>query len=523
MARLPRYQESGLISADIPRLDFAASRESAGLSQAITSSLDKITEFALGKVKAEQEMKNNILGIQMRGDFESDVQKRFAELNLELNKGDLKPTDFSRIQEEVKALSGYAVELAKISPQQANGLMNSINTGGKALLAKAGDVLTKTYAVEANQKTDKTIEDTQYNLEMAYRYSDSLETIEKYEAQARAVVFASATNNPDTLQEKMERFEKARISARQSAIRDYINKSKDPILTYQQIKAGRSEDPVINEMMRSGQRNTVLDAADAAMKDYNLTVDNISKFNAERAKEIEVSWADAIRSDNQDVIKKVLSDTRMYDPSNYEKRLDQYDNTRGIFAIKDNQLLVKNLDERFADPYGSNPVTISELIKNSTQLTQPTYSKYLDRVKVYLDDRAKILRDQVSSELGTSIGSALMPDAQRKRAQAQLNAFDVALITARRENPNIDVFQWYEKNKDNILKTSGKKADTDLVTKVTGRAIKTEKGFTNAIRDAQRIGDVNAANDLQFQYQEWRDARKLNLIDDNGNKIGAAQ
>jgi hypothetical protein len=40
---------------------------------------------------------------------------------------------------------------------------------------------------------------------MAYRYSDSLETIEKYEARARAVVFASATNNPDTLQEKMER------------------------------------------------------------------------------------------------------------------------------------------------------------------------------------------------------------------------------------------------------------------------------------------------------------------------------
>jgi hypothetical protein len=274
-------------------------------------------------------------------------------------------------------------------------------------------------------------------------------------------------------------------------------------------------------MIRSGERNEVLLAADDAMKDFNTTVDNVSKFNAERAKEVEVRWADAIRSNNPAEIRKVLSETRLYDPGNYEKRLNQYDNTGGIFASRDNQLLVKNLDERLSNPFGTNPVTAQELIGNAGRLTQDTYSRYLDRIKSYSDERVKILREQVASELGTSGGSVLIPDAARKRAQLQMNAFDVAVIAARRADPNLDVFTWFEANRDKILKPAAQKADTDLATTVAGRSIKTQKGFEAAIRDAQRIGDLNQANTLQLQYQDWQDARKQGLIDENGNKVGA--
>jgi hypothetical protein len=274
-------------------------------------------------------------------------------------------------------------------------------------------------------------------------------------------------------------------------------------------------------MIRSGERNEVLLAADDAMKDFNTTIDNVSKFNAERAKEVEVRWADAIRSNNPAEIRKVLSETRLYDPGNYEKRLNQYDNTGGIFASRDNQLLVKNLDERLSNPFGTNPVTAQELINNAGRLTQDTYSRYLERIKASADERVKILREQVASELGTSGGSVLIPDAARKRAQLQMNAFDVALIAARRADPNLDVFTWFEANKDKILKPAAQKADTDLATTVAGRSIKTQKGFESAIRDAQRIGDLNQANTLQLQYQDWQDARKQGLIDENGNKVGA--
>jgi hypothetical protein len=274
-------------------------------------------------------------------------------------------------------------------------------------------------------------------------------------------------------------------------------------------------------MIRSGERNEVLLAADDAMKDFNTTIDNVSKFNAERAKEVEVRWADAIRSNNPAEIRKVLSETRLYDPGNYEKRLNQYDNTGGIFASRDNQLLVKNLDERLSNPFGTNPVTAQELINNAGRLTQDTYSRYLDRIKASADERVKILREQVASELGTSGGSVLIPDAARKRAQLQMNAFDVAVIAARRADPNLDVFTWFEANRDKILKPAAQKADTDLATTVAGRSIKTQKGFESAIRDAQRIGDLNQANTLQLQYQDWQDARKQGLIDENGNKVGA--
>jgi hypothetical protein len=273
MARLPRFQESGLISADIPRLDFSGARESAGFSQAITSSLDKITEFALGKIKAEQDMQNKILGIQMRGDLEADAQRRFAELNLELSRG--QRTDIGEMTEEIKALSGLAVSLARISPEQANGLMNSINSGGKALLTKTADVLTKAYGAQADQRTDSAIDDIKYNLETTIRYADSLETIEEYEAQARAIIFASAVNNPDTLTSKMADFEKARVAARQSAMVSYFGSDEfatSPARRLEKLRQGDvGQFMPLWDKMDTDARNKVIDKMNSrAAQDYEF-------------------------------------------------------------------------------------------------------------------------------------------------------------------------------------------------------------------------------------------------------------
>ena len=60
MARIPRFQESGLISADVPRLDFANLREEAKGFSSISENLDKISSFAFGKVKEEEKEKKRI-------------------------------------------------------------------------------------------------------------------------------------------------------------------------------------------------------------------------------------------------------------------------------------------------------------------------------------------------------------------------------------------------------------------------------------------------------------------------------
>ena len=239
MARLPRYQESGLISADVPRFDFANVREQNIASQGLMQSLDRLAQFAFGKAREEQEQRNQIVGIQMRSDMEGEVQKRFAELTVAVQTGQL--TDFNQIQEEVKALSGYASELAQVSPQQANGLMTSIQAGGKALMAKSADILTKAYTSQADQRTDELIGSLSKNLETMYEVADSPETMEQYVRGARGIALANAINNPDTLNSKMDDFEKANAAARNAVLGKFIASSefaKSPSERLAKIRSG---------------------------------------------------------------------------------------------------------------------------------------------------------------------------------------------------------------------------------------------------------------------------------------------
>jgi hypothetical protein len=238
---LTRYQDSGLISADVPRLDFASAREAERLSQTVTGALDKLSQFAFGKVQAQKEAQNKILGIQLRGELEAQVQRRFAELNTMVATGQL--TDFGQIQEEVRALSGYANELAKIDPSQANGLLTNISAGGRALLAKSSDVLVKAYGSQTDQITDQMVSDVGANLKVVYDVADSLDTVDAYVNGVRGTVFSMATNNPTTLDSKMGDFEKANVAARNSSLVDYFS-TKDfagnPYEAMQKLRANEA-------------------------------------------------------------------------------------------------------------------------------------------------------------------------------------------------------------------------------------------------------------------------------------------
>ena len=128
MARLPRYQESGLISADIPRMDFANIREQSKQQQTIGNALTRISEFAFGEAKKERDKQNQLIGIQVRAELEGEVQKRFAELTTKVETGQL--SNYTQIQEEVTAMRGLATGLAEVSPEQAQGLMQSSASSG---------------------------------------------------------------------------------------------------------------------------------------------------------------------------------------------------------------------------------------------------------------------------------------------------------------------------------------------------------------------------------------------------------
>ena len=227
MARIPRFQESGLISADVPRLDFANLREEAKGFSSISENLDKISSFAFGKVKEEEKEKNRILGIQLRADTELEVQKVLDNLSGMVDRNEL---TYEQAQNEVKAMQGFARGLAEVDVDQAAGLMRSISTSGNALLRKVSEVETAKYAAEIDVKSADLVRSLSKNLQDVwglYRNGQMTEDeVVQYEAGARGVMAGMAGQSKDTVKRYLDAdgaFEKARLAARNNTMVTYFN------------------------------------------------------------------------------------------------------------------------------------------------------------------------------------------------------------------------------------------------------------------------------------------------------------
>lgn len=516
MAQLPRYQSSGIFSADVPRLDFANLRESAQGMQNIGGQLDRLSQFAFGEEKKEQDRLTKLSDIQARFELEGIVSQEMEKITRDVKTGKLR--DLGAVQTRIQAMSGLAQGGLKTVEQQ-QGLMQSIATKGRSIMSTASDIFVKASQAEADYKVSQYNSSASVLFQNYFQTEQSFESILKKRYEEAGFVMHLAKINGGDVKAAADGFEASFAVARSNFIREFINGSEDPIIAYQLIKAGKSPNQMINQMMQTGEKASVLKAADEAMADYNKTVDNVTKVNAERAKGLEVEWADAIRSGDDGVIKSVLARSRIYDSSNYEKRMAQYEGTGGMFGVTNNATLIKGFDERLADPYGKNPLTFKELTDNASKMTQEKYSSYLDRIKSFSDSRVKIMRERAASELGMTPGPVLMKDAARIVQEAKMNKLDVEWIDARKLNPDLDPLMWFSEKKEEIFKIAGKKASTDIQSKVTGRTIKTEAGFNKAIRDAQQLGKTDDVARLTIELNELRQAIAAGLIDQNGQPI----
>jgi len=284
MARLPRFQESGLISADVPRLDFANIRESGRFSQSISENLDRISQFAFGQAEKQQKEEQRILGIQLRADLESEVQKELNNLDILVETGQI--SNFDDIQNRVKSMQGMARGLAEVDAEQANGLMRSISTGGNALLRKSSDILVKAYGAQQDVKTDETISNLRRNLESLYSVETDPDVINQYEAGARNIAFALAAQNPTTLPKKLEEFEKARVAARDTAMTNFFVStefSSRPSEALDKLRKGDAGkySPIWNNMDQ-GQKDSVIQSMLKRQADDLQIIDRDNKLMTER-------------------------------------------------------------------------------------------------------------------------------------------------------------------------------------------------------------------------------------------------
>ena len=226
MARIPRFQESGLISADVPRLDFANLREEASGYSTMSDSLDKLASAALGKVEKERKEANKLLGIQLRADMELEVQKQIDNLSGAIDRNEL---TYEQAQNEIKAMQGFARGVAEVDLEQASGLMRSISTSGNALLRKASEVETAKYGAEVDVKASQAVRSLGKNLQDVwglYRNGQMTEDeVIQYEAGARGIMAGVAGQSKDAIKKYLDAdgaFEKARVAARNNTMTTYF-------------------------------------------------------------------------------------------------------------------------------------------------------------------------------------------------------------------------------------------------------------------------------------------------------------
>lgn len=192
MATLPLYQPTGLLPADIPRLDRADVKEAQAQLTTITSALDRVSQFAFKKAEEQAEMEGlrfgaenqpsaeqvmaameagkspqelfaqpgttfgnaarKVQAAQLRNELEVKVRNEFSRLNGMVESGAFNLKD---VQTQIKAITdGYGRAISSVSPEEGLRFRASAGSAGAPVYAKAADRAYKIYGeqLEVNAK-----------------------------------------------------------------------------------------------------------------------------------------------------------------------------------------------------------------------------------------------------------------------------------------------------------------------------------------------------------------------------------
>jgi hypothetical protein len=258
MAELPRYQQTGLLPGDIPRLDMANIKESINLTRTISSNLDRLSDFAF-KDAAEKAQKEGALygaenaptleQIQIAkaqgktindlmpkpGTFFGDAARKVqaAQLRLELEtRGreevakisgllDTNQIDIKEAQLRITSMTnGFSRTLAQMDPQQSLAFRASIASSASDTYRKSHEKTTRIYQEGLKSNAERMIADTSTLLSDSLRYeADPKMLADKFDIQYKRVFdVAFATNDPQFVADQMKAFEAKRLNS----IVDYI-------------------------------------------------------------------------------------------------------------------------------------------------------------------------------------------------------------------------------------------------------------------------------------------------------------
>jgi len=370
MARLPRYQESGLISADIPRMDFANIREQTRQTQTIGEALSKISQFAFGAAQQQREQENKLTAIGLRTDFEMEAARELASLKAQVDTGQIK--DLTVLQQSITALAQKQTQvLGRYSAEQAAGLANSIGGQGRALMSVATEKLTNEYRAAFDVLADDAIKDEVTNLKTAIQADPSAEGVSMASFKALNTVMGIAPQTTKS-QETIQKMRDGIVQAKSEVVAEYIASTEFASSATQAILRLEANDAGKYSQVWAGmddkQKEEVFNRLKKATERRNIVMNN--EFSSAEAKAAPL--VRQLLTEDNSAKRKELMDKLENLPLSPEKlkSYQGYIDGAGVFASVEDPTLVLRLS-RAAE---AGTLSDSELIKNRSRLTKETFN-----------------------------------------------------------------------------------------------------------------------------------------------------
>lgn len=296
MATLPLYQPTGYLPADVPRLDYANLKEQANQLQTITSSLDRVSNFAFKQAMAQAEREGLQYGAenqpsleqvmaavqrgespqelfakpgtvfgdaarkiqagQLRNELEVAGRKKLADLSAIVDNGNF---NLQEVQREISSLTaGYAKVISEVSPEEGLRFRASIGTAGNAVYTKAADRAMQIYNEGIKSNANDLISQTPVILADTFNTETDPKMLEQRVAIEKQRVFDIAQQaGPEFLKEKMEDFRRQVLNS----VVDYAsspafaNNALDGLKRIQNNDFGK-----MSEVMKTVDKNKLIKA-----------------------------------------------------------------------------------------------------------------------------------------------------------------------------------------------------------------------------------------------------------------------
>ena len=253
MAELPRYQPTGYLPADVPRLDFANIKESIAMTQGISAALDRLSNFAFKEAEERAEREGLKFGVenrpsadqvmaalqagkspeelfaepgttfgnaarkiqaaQLRNELEVKVRNEFANVSGLVESGVFNLGD---VQGRIKAITeGQSRAISSVSPEEGLKFRASAGSAGAPVYAKAAERAYKMYAETQKVNADDLISQTPIIIgDLLSIEKDPVELAKRVNVERQRVFdIARATGDPQFFVEKRADFERALMGA----------------------------------------------------------------------------------------------------------------------------------------------------------------------------------------------------------------------------------------------------------------------------------------------------------------------